>query len=65
MDPCNSLESLSHYGLESESDSSSSKESADLVTQIKREGSFVMAEGNNPLDQAKMSIFGFEKGFAT
>ena len=45
-------------------DSQESKESVDIIEQVKKEGRLTMNIKNNPLDQMKMSMLGFEAGFA-
>ena len=65
-DPCPSFKSeedLELYSQHSHEDSLDSKESIDVETIIKTAGKLTMSTKNNPLDQMKMQMLGFEPGF--
>lgn len=63
--PRPSWQSEEEYDLFSQSDESQeSKESVDIVEQVKKEGRMTMKSKNNPLDEMKMAMLGFEPGFA-
>ena len=63
-DPCPSFESEEDLELySSHEDSLDSKESIDVEAIIKTAGKLTMSTKNNPLDQMKMQMLGFEPGF--
>ena len=63
-DPNVSLETVSSYFLLSDSDDSDkSQESLDLEAQILADREIRLSGGHNPMDEAKMSMLGFEKNY--
>ena len=65
-DPCPSFESEEDFDLYSQhsnEDSIDSKESVDVEAMIKAAGKLTMSAKNNPLDEMKMAMLGFEPGF--
>ena len=66
-DPCPSQVSSEDYDLHSNSDDSNYSQGSggELEQIVKREGRLTMSARNNPLDEMKMAMLGFEPGFGS